>query len=203
MISQDTYKTKIEKIKRFARDERTLEILEAIGKLGIILFLGIAAPNAAGHIIKLLGWVPDYKNKHGTEEALKSLEDKKFIQFWVENGKGKLVLTKEGRLHLASLRVKHIKLPHRNKWDGLWRIVTFDIPEKLKINRRRFARALNFAGMYNLEKSVFIYPHECKEQIFKIAELYEVKKYARYIVACSVDPDFKLKINFPYAKHTK
>ena len=48
MISQDTYKTKIEKIKRFARDERTLEILEAIGKLGIILFLELLRPMRRG-----------------------------------------------------------------------------------------------------------------------------------------------------------
>ena len=49
MISQDTYKTKIEKIKRFARDERTLEILEAIGKLGIILFLELLRPCGGAH----------------------------------------------------------------------------------------------------------------------------------------------------------
>ncbi len=195
-------KEKIQKVKKFARDERTLEILEAIGKLGTILFLGVAAPNAAGHIIKLLGWVPDWKNKYRTERILNSLEKRKFIRFWMKNGKRKLKLTKEGRIYFAGLKVKSIKLPLGIKWDGFWRIVTFDIPEKLKINRQRFNRALNFAGMYNFEKSVFVYPHECKEQMFKIAELYEIKKYVRYIVARSVEPDFKLKINFPYTEPT-
>lgn len=173
------------------------------GQTRIYTFLGIAAPNAAGHIIKMLGWVPDRKNRYATERTLKSLENKKFIKFWTKNGQGKLELTKEGRIHLAGLQVKSIKLPHKTRWDGLWRIVSFDIPEKLKINRQRFTRSLNFAGMYNFEKSVFVYPHECREQIFKIAELYEVKKYVRYIVARSVEPDFELKINFPYTKSVK
>jgi hypothetical protein len=186
--------------KKFIRNERTLEIMECIAKLGFILFLGIAAPNAAGYVIKLLGWVPNYKNKYGTEKVLKSLEDKKFVYFWIKDGKGRLELTKEGKIYMAGLKVKFIKLPHKNKWDHLWRIVTFDIPEKFKINRKRFARALVFAGMQNLEKSVFVYPHECKEQVFKIAELYEVRKYIRYIVAKSIEPDFKLKINFPFTR---
>jgi PaaX-like protein C-terminal domain. len=188
---------------RFIKNERTLEILEAIAKLGFILFLGIAAPNAAGHIIKLLGWVPDTKNKYRTERVLTSLENKKFIRFWVENGKGKLELTKEGKIYLAGLEVKKIKLPTKTNWDGLWRIITFDIPEKLKTNRRRFTRALIFAGMYNLEKSIFVYPHECKEQTVKIAKLFEVEKYIKYIVAKSIEPDFKLKINFPYTNLKK
>ena len=192
---------KIEKNKKFARDERTLEILEAIAKLGFILFLGVAAPNAAGHIIKLLGWVLDYRNRYSTEKALKSLENKKFIRFWIKNSTGKLELTNEGKIYFAGLKAKSVKLPLRGKkWDGLWKIVTFDIPEKFKMNRRRFSAVLGIAGMYNMERSVFVYPHECKEEIFKIAELYLVHKYVRYIVARSIEPDFKIKNHFPYTK---
>jgi len=154
----------VKKIK-FVKNERTLEILEVVAKLGFILFLGVAAPNAAGSIIKLLGWVPN--NKYQIERSLKNLEKRKYIRFWIKNGQGRLELTKEGKIHLASLQVKKIKLPIKINWDGMWRIITFDIPEKLKINRRRFSRALVFVGMQNLEKSVFVYPHECKEQIFK------------------------------------
>ena len=109
-------------------------------------------------------------------------------------------LTAQGKIYFAGLKVKRIKLPIGKKWDSLWRIVTFDIPEKLKVNRKRFTRALNFAGMYNMEKSIFIYPYECKEQVFKIAELYEISKYVRYIVACSVEPDLRLGSVFPYVK---
>lgn len=191
---------RIKKIKKFARDERTLEILKTVGKVGFILFMGIAAPNAAGHIIKMLGWVPDQKNRLATERILKSLEEKKFVRFWTKNSKGRLELTKEGRMYMSALEVKKIKLPRSTKWDGLWRIVTFDIPEDLKINRRRLTRALVFAGMYNFEQSVFVYPHECKEQVIKIAKLYEVGKYIRYIVARSIEPDSKIKSEFPFTR---
>lgn len=192
--------SKLQKVKKFARDERTLEILEAVAKLGVIVFLGVFTPNAAGHIIKMLGWVPDSKNKYRTGRTLSSLERKKFIKFWIKDGKGRIALTKEGKLYFASLKVKRVKLPSKGKWDGLWRIVTFDIPERLKANRKRFSRALVFAGMYNLEESVFVYPHECKDQIFKIADLYDVKKHICYIVARSVEPDVKLIREFPFTR---
>lgn len=193
-------KSKIEKFKKFARDERTIKVLETVAKLGTIMFIGLTMPNASGHLIKLLGWAPNHRNKYGTKRTMESLKKRKFIKIWFKDNRGKITLTPEGRAYMAGLKVKNIKLPLNKRWDGLWRIVTFDIPEKLKVNRRRFARALDFAGMYNFEKSVFVYPHECKEQIFEIANLYEVKKYVRYIVANSVEPDFGLKINFPYTK---
>ncbi|MFA6270433.1 MAG: hypothetical protein WC657_04475 [Candidatus Paceibacterota bacterium] len=193
-------KIETKEIKKFVRDERTLEVLEVIAKLSVILFVGVAAPNAAGHIIKLLGWVPDYKNKYQTEKILSVLEKNKLIKFWTKNDKGVLELTNEGRLYFNRLKAKKIKLPTGKKWDGMWRMVTFDIPEKLKLNRMRFARNLNFIGMYNIEKSIFIYPHECRDQIFKIAELYEVRKYICYMVVKSIEPDSKLKIYFPFAK---
>jgi len=191
------------KNKIFKRNERTLEILEAVAKIGFIMFLGVAAPNAAGHIIKLLGWVPDYKNKYATQKTLQSLEKRKFIRFWVKDGKEKLELTKEGRLYFVNIKVKSIRLPMGIKWDGLWRVVTFDIPEKLKANRRRFSRTLDFAGMYNIEKSIFVYPHECKKHIFEIADLYEVRKYIRFMVVNSIEPDFELKRVFPYIRSYK
>lgn len=190
-------KEKIKKIKKFAKNERTLEVLESIAKLGFILFLGVAAPNAAGHIIKLLGWVPDYKNKYRTENVIKTLEEKKLIRYWVKDGKGKMILTKEGEMYLARLKVKKVKLHREAKWDRFWRIITFDIPEELKSNRKNFSRALNLAGMCCLEKSMYVFPYECKGEIYRIAELYEVKKYARYILASKVEPDFRLKSEFP------
>src|SRR3989344_3282568 len=107
------YNGSMKKIKGFARNERTIEILKVIGKLGFIMFLGVATPNAAGHIIKMLGWVPDYRNRYSTEKALKSLENKKFIRFWIKNSTGKLELTNEGKIYFAGLKAKSVKLPLR------------------------------------------------------------------------------------------
>jgi hypothetical protein len=51
--------------------------------------------------------------------------------------------------------------------------------------------------MYCLEKSMYIFPYECKKEVQKIAELYEVDKYIRFILANKIEPDSKLKVIFP------
>lgn len=191
----------VEKIKKFVRDERTLKVLETIFKAGAITILAIGAPAAAGHIIKLLGWVPDYKTNYRTKRLLGSLERRKFIRFYRKNGRGKIELTPEGRLHFANLKARSIKLPHMTRWDGVWRVITYDIPEKIKKNRQRFTRTIESLGMCNLEKSIYVYPHECKDQIFKIAKLYEIDKYVRYMEVINIEPDFKLQVFFPQTKN--
>ena len=186
----------MKKIKGFARNERTIEILKVIGKLGFIMFLGVATPNAAGHIIKMLGWVPDYRNRYSTKKALNSLERQELIRYKKTDKERMILITEEGRLYLSKLKIKSMRLPSASKWDGVWRMITFDIPEDAGINRRRFTSALNLLGMFKLEKSVYLYPHECKKQIIEVAKLYFVEKYIRYVVASFVDRDAKAKSFF-------
>lgn len=188
------------KNKKFSRYERTFEIMAIIAKVGVVVFAGVVAPNAAGQIIKFLNWLDEAKEREQVRKSLLSLEKRRFIKIWYKDGEGKMSLTKEGKIYFTSLEAKKIKLP-KGKWDGKWRMVTFDIPETLKVNRKKFSDNLRFIGMLNLDKSVFVYPHECKEQVIKIAELYEIKRYIRYITAISIEPPHKLFINFPYTRN--
>ena len=87
------------------------------------------------------------------------------------------------------MTVASIELPRSKKWDGLWRIVTFDIPEKKRINRKHFSKTLDIIGMYRLEKSIFVYPHECKKEILNVADTFFVLKHVRYIKATCIQND--------------
>ena len=74
---------------------------------------------------------------------------------------------------------------------------TFDIPEKFKIARNALREKLNDLGFLKYQKSVFIYPYECKDEIDFIIEFFEVKPFVRYIIAEKIDNelDFKKKFN--------
>ena len=41
-----------------------------------------------------------------------------------------IVLTKDGRKKALSFKIDEIKIKKPERWDGKWRIVVFDIPEK-------------------------------------------------------------------------
>jgi CRISPR-associated endonuclease Cas2 len=73
------------------------------------------------------------------------------------------------------------------KWDKLWRIVIFDIPEKRKAGREALRSKLKQLGFYQLQKSCFIHPFDCKSEIDFISEIYEVSPYVNIIVAREVE----------------
>lgn len=184
----------VKKYKKYKKNEQLIEILEIIAKTGFILTLVVLTPNAAGHIMKLLGMVPDYKSKARMERSLKRLEDKKLISYKQgKNGYCAIELTPQGKLYWLRLNIKNLKLQKDKKWDGLWRMITFDIPEEKAYFRQRLAGALRLIGMYNLEKSIYIYPYECKETIFKIVEAFEVRKYVRFMFVQEIERDMEAK----------
>lgn len=71
-------------------------------------------------------------------------------------------------------------------WDKKWRILIFDIPTKPKIyNQAREAlrRKIKGLGFYQMQKSVWVYPYECEDEILFIAELFQVQKHIEIITA--------------------
>ncbi|KKS75320.1 MAG: hypothetical protein UV48_C0014G0003 [Candidatus Azambacteria bacterium GW2011_GWA2_42_9] len=51
-------------------------------------------------------------------------------------------------------------------------------------------------GFYPMQKSVFVYPYDCKNEINFILEIFEVKPYVRYIIAKDIDITMDLKQRF-------
>ena len=93
-------------------------------------------------------------------------------------------------------KLDDIKIKNTNKWDGLWRIVIFDIPERQKRARDALSLKLKEIGMLPIQKSVFASPYECKNEIDFISEIFSVKPYVRYILAKEIDIALDLKRKF-------
>ena len=51
------------------------------------------------------------------------------------------------------------------KWDHQWRIVIFDIPQDMHRQRNNFRNKLKSLGFYMLQKSVFVFPYSCEEEL--------------------------------------
>ena len=79
------------------------------------------------------------------------------------------------------------------KWDGKWRMVLFDIPDSDKKIREVLRFHLKRLGFYNYQKSVFIYPHNCKDEIDFLIEFYQIRRYVRQLVVSEIDNDFHLR----------
>jgi len=105
-----------------------------------------------------------------------------------ENNDGSLtiVLTENGKRKALTYQIDEMKIKKAQKWDKKWRIVLFDIPEKKKKIREAIRH----------QKSVFVQPYDCKNEIEYIIEFYNIRKYVRFIIADSLDNELHLINHF-------
>lgn len=89
------------------------------------------------------------------------------------------VITEKGKLKALPYRLKEMR-KQKNKWDGKYRVIMFDIPENFKKARDVFRRKLKEMGFYELQKSVFVFPFDCKKEIEFIIEFLHLENYVRY-----------------------
>jgi len=107
------------------------------------------------------------------------------------DGSFSIFLTEKGKI-----KAVHCKFPEllKNKqWDEKWRIVIFDVPEKIRKGRNALRSKLKELGFYELQKSVFVFPYECQKEIRFIIKFFRMEKYARYGVLSAIDNDADLR----------
>ena len=115
-----------------------------------------------------------------------------------ENTDGSLtiVLTENGKRKALTYQIDEMKIKKAQKWDKRWRIVLFDIPEKKKKIREAIRHHLKNLDFFEYQKSVFVQPYDCKNEIEYIIEFYNIRKYVRFIMADSLDNELHLINHF-------
>jgi len=103
-----------------------------------------------------------------------------------------LILTEKGKLKALTYHFHGMRIKKRN-WDGKWRLVVFDIPERNRKGRDALRNKLKELGFYELQKSVFIFPYECQNEIEFITEFFNLRQYIRYGVLEFIDNELHLK----------
>jgi len=100
--------------------------------------------------------------------------------------------TAKARLWLLEKKLHDIS-SKKQKWDRKWRMVAFDIPEKYKTGRDALRRKLKEIGFCELQKSVFVTPHECKNEIIELIKFFDLDKHVRFGVLNYIDNEIRLK----------
>jgi len=108
-------------------------------------------------------------------------------------------LTKKGEKEafLCYLRELRSKYSNKNKkWDGKWRIIFFDIPEKKRRYRDELRLLLKVVGFKEFQKSAWIYPHKVPYFLKEILFEENIKHYIRLITTSDIEYDLDLKRKF-------
>lgn len=131
--------------------------------------------------------------------SIRRLADEKLIEEkMLPDGSFRLVLTKNGKQQAKafSLLGSSINFKKPKHWDGKWRIILFDIPERDRLFRDILREHLYALGFYKLQHSVFVSPHPFEKSILELVALYSAEPYVRVATVNSIDNESKLKKHF-------
>ncbi|HCP08388.1 MAG TPA: hypothetical protein DIT25_01145, partial [Candidatus Moranbacteria bacterium] len=138
-----------------------------------------------------------YYSKKKIETAIYTLKSRKLIEIIQEGGDSfKVQLTNKGQKRIREFCFEALKIKEPAIWDGKWRVLIFDIPTKPKIyNQAREAlrHKIKKLGFYQMQKSTWVYPYECEDEILFIAELFSVQKHIEILTVEKLLHEEKLK----------
>jgi len=171
---------------KHSKGELVKDILKSLA-IGGVLTAGLVLPN----IVQLLDFfgVTKSAEKFKIIGAIERMKQKKLVRIYHKDGTDIVEITELGKKKVLSYDLENIKINRPKKWDGYWRIVVFDVPEKNKKARRALNFKLNDMEFFPLQKSVFVCPFECKDEIDFIAEFFGIKKYIRFVLAKNIEND--------------
>lgn len=89
-------------------------------------------------------------------------------------------LTDKGRMCALRQQFRSIVLPIPRRWDKKWRVVVFDVPEEKKRSRDALRGKLKELGFREFQKSVFVFPYHCENEINFVVNYFNMHKHVRY-----------------------
>lgn len=169
----------------------------------LLLLLGGMALGLSGsprNYFRILGKIQkDWKaiNEQQLRRSIKALYESKLLEEKQnKDGTVTLILSGKGKRKALTYNIDEMQIKTPAHWDGKWRIVLFDVPEKIKGSREIIRFYLKNLGFYEFQKSVFIHPFDCQNEIEYIIENFQLRKFVRFIAADFIDNELHLKKHF-------
>ncbi len=173
-------------------------LLASLALAGVALATTIV-PNALMAFAKL----PSIKRAHLKAKyrtALGRLVAQRYVEFEKRNGKSYARITEAGRRKLAfTLEKEKLDLHKKRRWDGRWRVIIFDVPERRRKTRDRLRLMMQELGFVRLQDSVWVFPYDCEEFISLLKVKLKVGSAVLYMVVEEIENDKHLREHFRLA----
>lgn len=164
----------------YMNNKQTRQLVGGLLKVfsfGVVVGVGMVAPNALQVIDKYLltndrdKINPEYKRllRHMKRLDLISIDH-------LADGSVYVSLTNKGKQRLQDVYLEDVIVKTPKNWDGMWRIVSFDIPSDKRDERNEFLTQLRRLGFVRSLQSMWVYPFTCTEEIYAVAKLVGIEK---------------------------
>ena len=186
----------VEQRARKVRRLRTFQKAALIAVLAGAMVLTGAVPDFNKILRYFIGNKKGARFNYRVKTALGRLAANGLVTFEEREGKRYARITEVGKqvLEFESLRDKALRKPRR--WDGRWRVVLFDIPERRRRVRNQLRRFMQEFGFERLQDSAWIYPYDCEDIIALAKANFRIGADALYMIVEQLERDKHMREHF-------
>ncbi len=139
-------------------------------------------------------------DREALRKSINALYESKLVDYREKsNGEVSIMINREGKKRALVFGTEKMKIAKPLRWDKQWHIVLFDIPHSLKKARDAFRFHLKRLGFFQFQKSIFVFPFPCNDELDFLIELYDLRPFVRQMIAVSIDNELELKQKFDVA----
>lgn len=184
----------IYKIKKKSLSFRVLKSLAIGGMFVMATSNPMFALNLPDHISKILEELDKNKKREKLFRALSYLRSRKFAEIKdLPDGKAEIKITSAGQEFIGIADLDDLKVEKPAVWDKKFRLVIFDVPKHKHNARTTFSRKLKEMGFHMIQKSVWVHPFDCTNEIVYLRNIFEIEPYVKIVLADAVEGDYKIR----------
>lgn len=171
-------------VRTFAPDSMTRKVLRGIALAGVIV-IAAQSPLFAARLWR--GIFRELKEKHARErrrlyDAYTYLKRRGMIQVRYRGRQMHISLTPEGKKRVGRDDIDHLAITQPKTWDGLWRLFLFDVPARERSKREALRGKLIELGFSMLQKSVWVHPFECRNEVETLKRFFGLDDHAVKVI---------------------
>lgn len=167
-------------------------ILKAVAIGGVTLFVA-SSPHGARKLIDGFKKEQKRREKYYANAVTRKLLKTGMIRV---TERGLLELSPKGYKQLAKLEMGDEVIIKPKRWDGKYRLVIFDIPEREFRSRVAVRRQLLAWGFARLQNSVWVHPYDCEQAIGLLKTYFGLGNNVLYLIVDFIENDNWLKKDF-------
>lgn len=130
------------------------------------------------------------------KRTIKRLEKQKLVEISIENGVQIVKITSSGRFKVLRFALDELEIKKPKIWDGRWILLSFDLPEKLRTQRKVLVEYLKTWGFYPLHKSVYLHAYPCLKEIDFLRAYLGISEYVMVFIVKKIENDKEFRIFF-------
>jgi len=173
------------------KNVRTTRLVDEViryAALSGMLTAVILAPNAVKALDKPLRALDKKldtrQREREAQRIVRYMKQKGYLSGDYEHG---LQLTTKAKKRLKQIELQEIQIHMPEKWDKIWRIVVYDIPEIKRYARHQLSTGLRRLGCHQLQRSTWVTPFPCRDEISAVAAHFAVDTFISYFEVIKLD----------------